>query len=256
MKDLYIIIPINTFSEEVKGLLDKAINSVPNDLLITLSTTLDLNDKISKYSETIKGKRITVVHNENNISDFCTLINNAINKEYTWFSILEYDDTYTNIWFNNIKKYIDNMDDISVFLPLTDLIDFTNNKFVGFSNEAPWASSFSNEIGYIDYESLQNYFSFNLTGGVFNTADWDEVNGLKSSIKLSFWYEFLLRLTKNGKKVYVIPKSGYIHYVGRPNSLMEQYSNEIDEEESKFWINTAKKECEFLEDRNIEYKKK
>ena len=45
-----------------------------------------------------------------------------------------------------------------------------------------------------------------MTGSIFNTADWKEVGGLKPQIKLTFWYEWMLRLTNKGKDIFVIPK--------------------------------------------------
>ena len=89
---------------------------------------------------------------------------------------------------------------------------------------------------------LANFFDFYLTGSIFNTADWEEVGGLKPSIKLTFWYEWLLRATYKGKKIYVIPKVGYIHKLGRPGSIIEGYKNTVDEKESNFWVNVARKD--------------
>ena len=123
---------------------------------------------------------------------------------------------------------------------LEDLFDFNSGEYIGVKNEAPWASSFSNEIGYIDYECLDSFFDFYPTGCVFNTEDWLEVGGLKPSIELTFWYEFMLRMTNSGKKIYVIPKVGYNHYVNRENSLFDIYSKTITNEEAEQWFNTAK----------------
>lgn len=252
MKNITVIIPIHQISDDIKKLLDKALNSITENTETILSVPYKLKDEFNGYMD-----KANVVYNEKNKkTDFCSLVNQAVSKVKTdWFSILEYDDVYTDIWFDNFKKYADSLTDVSVFLPLVDLIDYNENKFIGFNNEAPWASSFSNEIGYIDNDCLQNYFSFNLTGGIFKKEDWIEVGGLKSSIKLTFWYEFLLRLTKQNKKVFVIPKTGYMHYLGRTDSLMELYNNEIDDKESQFWINKAKEECEFIEERKINNKK-
>ena len=58
------------------------------------------------------------------------MVNQAVGDS-KWFSILEYDDEYTPIWFDNFKKYVDFYSDISVFMPLEDLIDATDNKFGG-----------------------------------------------------------------------------------------------------------------------------
>jgi len=241
MKDLIIIIPLHEFNESVEALLTKAINSVPKDMEIRVSCKNGLSEKIKKTYK--KNKNIVIYESEavDSPSDFCSLVNQAVGDS-KWFSILEYDDEYTPIWFDNFKKYVDFYSDISVFLPLEDLIDASDNKFAGVGNEAPWASSFSNEIGYIDLDCLQNFFDFYLTGSIFNTQDWEEIGGLKPSIKLTFWYEFLLRATHNGKKIYVIPKIGYSHKLGREGSLIEGYKKTIDEKESNFWVNVARKD--------------
>ena len=114
--------------------------------------------------------------------------------------------------------------------------------YIGFGNEAPWASSFSNEIGFIDNECLQNYFDFYMTGSIFNTDDWKEVGGLKPMIKITFWYEWLLRMTNKGKKIYVIPKVGYNHKLGRNGSIVDTYRKTVGEDESNFFFELAKRE--------------
>jgi hypothetical protein len=76
---------------------------------------------------------------------------------------------------------------------------------------------------------------------------------LKPSIKITFWYEWLLRATNKGKKVFVIPKVGYNHTLGRQGSLVEQYKADIDKEESQWWFDLAKREYFYKEDRKKEY---
>lgn len=249
MKDLVIIIPLHEFDKNVEELLTKAINSVPEYLEIRISCKNGLSNEIKKSYKKYKNVVIYESESIDAPSDFCSLVNQAVGDS-KWFSILEYDDEYTPIWFDNFKKYADFYSDISIFLPLEDLVDFSNGKFVGIGNEAPWASSFSNEIGYIDSDCLQNFFDFYLTGSVFNTEDWEEVGGLKPSIKLTFWYEFLLRSTHNGKKVYVIPKVGYVHKLGRNGSLIDGYKSTIDDKESNFWVSVARKEQFYKEERD------
>ena len=51
----------------------------------------------------------------------------------------------------------------------------------------------------------------------------------------------------------VIPKLGYKHLNNRKNSLFDHYKSTIDVMESKFWLNKAKKEYFFTEDREITY---
>lgn len=250
MKDLVVIIPLHEYNDEVEALLSKAIASVPKDLDILISCPAELDDKLRTAYK--KNKKVKVIGGYPEApTDFASLVGYGVeNSDSKWFSILEYDDEYTPIWFDNFKKYVDFYSDISVFLPLEDLVDAKENKFIGVGNEAPWASSFSNEIGYIDLDCLKNFFDFYLTGSIFNTADWKEVGGLKSAIKLTFWYEFLMRITNKGKKVYVIPKIGYVHKLGRDGSLIESYKKTIDNKESNFWVNVARKEYFFKEERD------
>lgn len=255
MKEISIIIPIHEYNEEVKTLMTRAIESVPNDYYIFISTISDLKENFNWVFELRDNIEITINDNDNK-SDFCTLVNNVVMRLGTkWFSILEFDDEFTKIWFENVEYEMKYKPEVSVFLPLEELIDFSTNKFIGYGNEAPWATSFSEEIGYIDNESLQQYFDFYLTGGIYNADDWRSQGGLKPSMKLTFWYEFLLRITKNGKKVYVVPKLGLVHYVDRENSLYDIYRKSIDEEESNWWFENAQKECYYLKDRNKVYEK-
>ena len=243
MKELGIIIPMHEFSKENIELLNKAIDSVPEGLSICLSVPKGTTAaKMKGVSE-----RAAVVRSDGYGTTFADLVNNGVkafnnNDGIKWFSILEFDDTYTPIWLDNAKKYIDFMPDTSVFMFLEDITDYTNGKYIGFGNEAAWASSFSNEIGYIDNECLQNYFDFYLTGSIFNKADWNEIGGLKPLIRVTFWYEWLLRITNKNKKVFVIPKVGYNHSLGRKGSLVEIYKSEISDAETQWLFDLAKRE--------------
>lgn len=251
MSDILVIIPLNEYNDAVKPLLQDAINSVPEDIDIVISVSKGLGDAVGKD---LKRGKIQEIDSDK--TDFVNLVNSAVNDKYKWFSVLEFDDEYTPIWFKELKTYMDFKPDVSVFLPLEDLVDFKTKEYAGIGNEAPLASSFSNELGYIDLDCLQNFFEFYLTGSVFNTKDWKAVGGLKDNIPVYFWYEFLLRMTNKGKKVYVIPKVGYNHYLGRDGSLLDIYRKTISDDEAKYWLNTAKKEYFFTEKREISpYKK-
>lgn len=245
MENLVVVIPVHEFNDEVGKLLTNAINSVQENIEVRVSCKKGLESKIKKRLK--DWSDIKIITNEK--SDFASLVNNGI-KNSKYFSILEYDDEYTPIWFNNVEKYIETMPDVSVFIPLTDIVDFNTKKFSGCGNEAPWASAFSNNIGFIDNDCLQNFFDFYMTGSVFNTDDWNEVGGLKPSIKLTFWYEYMLRATNKDQKIFVVPKVGYNHYMGRKDSLTENYRENMSKEEQEFWFKLAKKEYFFKEDRN------
>ena len=84
-----------------------------------------------------------------------------------------------------------------------------------------------------------------------------ENGSFKDNLKLTFSYELLLRLTHNGVKVMGIPKIGYQHVNFRENSLFWSYKNDdkikLDEDEVKFWLDTAKKEFFFKNKRDVNY---
>lgn len=246
MKNITIIVPIHEYNDLNKKLLTNALKSIPNGI----STMLMCNENIfDSVNSDFSKKNINVISSTG--SSFVELVNDGVNHTETdWFSILEFDDEYTPIWFKNFEKYKEFNPDVSVFIPLTDLFDFNEKRFIGYGNEAVWASSFSNEIGFIDNDCLQNFFDFYLTGSIFNTNDWKDVGGLKNSMKLTFWYEYLLRATYNGKKIFVIPRIGYVHNLNREGSLINTYSSTISEKESQQLIDLAKQEYFFKTDRN------
>ena len=243
MKELGIIIPMHEFGKENIELLNKAIDSIPEDTPICLSVPNGTTPaKVKGLSD-----RAALVPSVEEGSTFADLVENGVkafanNPDIKWFSILEFDDTYTPIWLSNAKKYMDFMPDTSVFMFLEDITDFNNGKYIGFGNAEAWASSFSNQIGYIDNDCLQNYFDFYLTGSIFNIKDWQEVGGLKPQIKLTFWYEWLLRLTNKGKTVFVIPKVGYNHNLNRSGSLVNLYRDSMSKEEIEWNFDLAKRE--------------
>ena len=245
MNDIVVIIPMCEFGKENIELLNKAVDSVPEGMRIILSAPKSIGAKDLKGT----SSRIQLVQ-ETDGSSFAELVNAAVNIiDEKWFSILEFDDTYTEIWLNNVKKYTEFMPETSVFMCLEDITDFNDGKYINFGNAEAYASSFSNEIGYIDNDCLQNYFDFYLTGSLFNTADWKEVGGLKPLMKLTFWYEWLLRLTHKGRKVFVIPKICYNHKLGRAGSLVEVYKKLMTDEEVQWWFDLAKREYFFKEER-------
>ena len=251
MKDITIIIPVvNLGKEKNQDLLKRAINSVDDSHILIVGPEEDI--KIVESFKTDKMIRVLVNKSQNHSYPF--QVNLGVKDIKTsYFSVLEYDDVYTNVWFKNVENYIKNdSEEIFAFLPLTEVIDVMSGP-IGFVNEAVWASSFSEEIGYYDLQSLEDYSYFNTSGGVFRTNDFINLGMLKSSMKLTFWYEFLLRALYKGKKVFVIPKLGYQHFVGREDSLSSEYANNMSEEEFNWWLDLAKKEYFFPHDRNKTY---
>jgi hypothetical protein len=255
MNNLAIIIPMHEFGKENIELLNKAVESVPQELKIYLSVKNGTDGrKLKNVSD-----RVTVI-DKSEEDTFAELVNQCVNNiEEKWFSILEFDDVYLPNWYDNAKKYMDFMPNASVLMYIEDIVDFNNNQYLGFGNAEAYASSFSNELGYIDNECLQNYFDFYLTGSIFNSDDWKEIGGLKPHIKLTFWYEWLLRATNKDKKVFVIPKVGYKHYLNRKGSLVETYRTQMSQDEIKWHFDLAKKDYLFTNEKEpsyYDYKKK
>ena len=257
MEEFSVIIPLHEYNENVKELLNRAMASVPEELKILI--VVPSKEVANAIGIVERSMTIVQVSSKKNCKgSFSELVNEGFeiiksDKKVKYAYLLEYDDEFNAIWFDEVQKEVNDKPDVSVFLPLTEIIDFNSNKFLSYGNEAPWASSFSEEIGYIDNESLQQFFDFYLTGSVFNIKDWGYVGGLKESFKFSFWYEFLLRLTHNEKKAYVIPKLGYKHYVNRPNALHMQYATTMSEKETQWWYNLALEEYMYKKDNKKEY---
>lgn len=254
MKDLTVIVPVHEYNDNIEKLLNRAVNSFLEADYENNSELLFVapKDVLKNLKEKFDGERRKFV--ESKKSDFCSQINKAVDECGKYFSILEFDDVYTPNWFKNVKKYLDIDDSISIYLPLTEIVLYEKeDEPIGYVNEAPLATSFSEELGYLDLESLLNYMNFNTTGAIFKTEDFKEVGKLKVPIKLSFWYEFLLRAVRNDKKVFVIPKVGYRHTLNRENSLSELYNKTMKQEEAEFWIDLAQKDYLFKKTRDISH---
>jgi hypothetical protein len=165
------------------------------------------------------------------------------------------DDEYASIWFKNVKKYIDSFPETQVFLPVVVETD-EKGLFAGFTNEATFAANFSQEMGFLTNETLQDYQNFQTAGAVIKKQVIEDFGGFKPSIKLTFVYEFLLRLTYNSVSIMTIPKLGYKHTNMREGSIFWNYKfgeSKMLEDEVKFWVQTAKKEFFFVDDRVIKY---
>jgi hypothetical protein len=261
MKDITIIIPLHKFDDKIKDLLDGALESIKkNQETYTFGKLIPLivapNNVLEEVGECF-GENVFyhTCRNTTDNTDFCSQINFAANKVTTdYFSILEFDDIYTDKWFKMAHDYYYSNESVSLFLPFNILTDVNHQQYQ-YVNEIAWTSSFSNDIGYLDYDCLQDYSSFNLTGGIFNTEDFKKIGGFKPSIKIAFNYELLLRLTKKELKVFVVPKEGYIHLIGREDSLTDEYNKNIPREDIRKWFDLAKIECAFTEDRKTSISK-
>lgn len=258
MKNITIIIPVHKIDDIYGEMLKNAITSVENfhndvDVLIVAPTSIkkglkDLSQKLD----------ITIVENKGE-TDFCSQVNLGIEKCKTeWFSILEMDDEYKPIWLKSMNEYILENPDVDVFFPIVKDVN-VEGKFLSFTNESTWAYGFVDKQGFLDNETLLDYQNYQISGGLYRTQVVKDNGLLKENIKLTFGYEFLLRLTHNGVKIFTVPRIGYQHVNFREDSLFWSFKNDennkLEEDEVKFWLDTAKKEFFFKNKREVIYEK-
>jgi len=255
-----VILPVNSSkNKNFTEFFESSIKSIKNqstpvdEVVIVHSDEESLKMFLNEFD--FSGLTVNMVENTGDV-DFSSQVNKGVeNAKNEWVSILEFDDEYATIWFKNVKRYIEAYPEVSGFLPLVVDVD-EKGVFAGFTNEATFAANMNTEIGYLTNEVLLNYQNFQSSGMVIKKSLFNDFGGFKKSMKLTFVYEFLLRLSYNSVKIMTIPRIGYKHMNMREGSIFWNYKfgeNKITEDEVAFWIDSAKKEHFFIEDRNINY---
>ncbi len=255
--NISVILPVHELNEITKPMFTNAVNSVkeqtvrPDELVIVVPKGSPVAEYVKAYDFGDYKANVTIAENDGE-TDFSSQINYGVSTAKSeWFSILEFDDEYAKIWFKNVVTYRAAHPNIDIFMPI--IIDVEQNNFVGFTNEAVWANSFSDELGVLDNNALLSYQGFNIDGLVMRKSTYEDFGGFKPSMKLVFGYEFLLRMTFKDAKVMVIPRFGYKHVNQREGSLFSDYKNTVDAIEARWWLSIAKKEYYFPKDRKITY---
>jgi len=221
--DVSVILPLHSskqrgfdefFDRCIKSLLIQQVDI--NELVIVHSGEDSLRNKIENYD--YSGLTVNLIHNESDF-DFASQVNLGVkNAKSKWVSVLEFDDEYSFIWFKNVKNYIESHPECHGFLPLVVDVD-DKGLFVGYTNEATFAASFNTEIGILTNELLNEYQNFQSSGMVVKKSFFEDFGGFKKSMRLTFVYEFLLRLTYNGAQIMTIPRLGYKHTNLREGSI-------------------------------------
>jgi len=256
MKNITVILPVHRIEDSYRVMLDNAIKSVEQfheDVKLIIVCPPSVKSELTDISDVLEVNIIT----NNTKTDFCSQVNLGIEKcDTEWFSILEIDDEYKPIWLKSTNEYVKTYTDVDVFLPVVKDIN-TDGNFVSFTNESTWAYGFSEKQGVLDNEVLLDFQNYQISGGLYKTQVIKDNGSLKENIKLTFGYEFLLRLTHNSVKIMTVPKIGYQHLNFREDSLFWLYKNDetnkVSEDEAKFWLETAKKEFFFKNKRDINY---
>lgn len=255
-----VILPIKSAKAiDFDEFFEKCITSIKNqnglvDEIVIVHTGEDkLKELLSSYDF---GELNVVLKEYEGTPSFAGQVNVGVDEASSeWISIAEFDDEYSNIWFKNVRKYMDFYPEIDGFMPIVVDVD-DKGVFVGFTNEATFAANFTNEMGRLDHDTLLTYQNFQLSGIVMRKTSYVKYGMLKESFKLTFGYEFFLRMTNSDVKFLTIPKIGYKHMNLREGSIFWNYKNGEDkmiEDEVRFWIDLAKKEYLYLKDREIKY---
>ena len=256
MANITVIVPVHKLEENyIVGCIEsiKGQRVKPHEVLFVTSNDENLKDYLNGYDFGELKDVTKVIENETGNYDFQSQINYGVEQSTgDYITFVEYDDEVSPIWIKNGVEYIKAYPEVGVFLPIVYETD-ENGRFISFTNESVWAKDFSEQIGYLDNNTLQRVQNFNFDGMIVKRETFLENGGLKSNMKLTFTYEFLLRMSYLSIPIMVIPKLGYKHTNNREGSLFVEYKTTIDVLESKFWVNKAKKEYYFTEDREITY---
>ena len=155
--NLSVILPLKSaVVKDFDEYFDKCIKSlklqkVPfNELLIVHTTEEQLVEKLKNYDfESLNVKLISF----EGVGNYQSQINLCIeNVSSEWVSFFEFDDEYSNIWFDNVLKYSEIYSDVDAFLPIVVDVD-SKDVFAGFTNEATFAANFTQEMGYLNNDT-------------------------------------------------------------------------------------------------------
>jgi GT2 family glycosyltransferase len=253
MNGITVILPVYEVNQEIEQYFALAIASInnqailPDELLIVTSSNEELKTFVNGFDYGTIKENVRIIENTGN-TDFPSQFNFGVeNAKTEWVSFLEVDDEFSRIWIKNVITYREAYPEINTFLPIIVDVD-AEGQFIGLTNEPVWAAEFCDELGILDHQALIGYQNFNFAGMVIRKSVIEEFYGMKSNLKLTFMYEFLLRLTHFDTKIMVIPKIGYKHTNQRVNSLFYNYKQEMKPNEGKWWLAQAKKEFYFTHD--------
>ena len=266
--NITVIIPIHEYDETIGGFFNTAIETIAKqdyieerpEVIVVYAASLESNeDFMNQSKEAYENLTISYLKNEGE-TDFQSQINLAVDSVKTkYFTFLEFDDEYSTSFFHQAIRHTERLPKVDLFLPIMVEVN-TDSKGIKLTNETVWSRQFIGEngtVGYLNLTALNQYTDFKIGGGIFNTESFIAVGKLKPNIKLTSTYELLLRMLNNGDVIFTIPKIGYKHLADRKGALFTTYGDELDPNyigvaERKFWFDTAKKECNFFKDREID----
>jgi len=203
---------------------------------------------------------------------FNDIFNLALENDYEAFSIIESGDAVGANWYNIANAFMNENEEIGFFLPMVK--NWQNGALSGLMNEACWAEGIAEEAGKFDMNLLLRYNCANPLGGLYRVSELEEYSEekdgrflpMKESVKVSHYYEFFLRMIYNDVKMMTVPRIGYEFRVRNSQEFnhssskipgnvttIEPDKGGVSPAEMGFWMDLAKKEYFFDEDRNKSY---
>ncbi len=252
----------------------KALSKITDKPTIIMFSKDEAGNQKEEAIEATKKLNFTLLEiDSDSFPKIFNLIFNLANKSgYESFSVMEKEDAFSLKWFEVYERFRSENSEVGVFVPL--MRNISNGVFNGLMNEASWAEGFSEEAGKFDINLLSRFNCVNTLGAVYDVEKVKEYSEeldsnyfpMKESIELSHGYEFFLRMIYNDLKVMTIPRIGYeIKFYAKDNfayssskipvniTEIPEDKGGISREEGRFWMELAKKEYFFDEDRKKTY---
>lgn len=222
------------------------------------------NSKINYFLQNFEPKTFSYLFNNT--------FNIALNNDYEFCSIIEKFDIIGLHWFNTINDFQLENPEISMFFPI--IRNTVNGVFSNLMNEASWAEGLAEEAGKLDLNLLSRFNCMSPLGAVYRIKAIKEYSEnkenvylpFKESIRLSHYYEFLMRMIYNDLKAMCIPRIGYEYRVKTIDNFKDSFckipdnltmipeeNGGVTPHEAQYWMELAKKEYFFDEDRNKVY---
>jgi hypothetical protein len=263
--DLLVFHP-NTFTDEQINSLKASLESPK--LILRKQNQEGVLEEQKMESDGKINYFLTPTNSDNFPKIFNETFNIASENEYAFFSIIEPNDVVGLNWYAQANLYALENENISMFFPI--IRNTVNGVFNGLLNEAPWAEGLAEEAGKVDLNLLQRFNCIVPIGSMFRISEIKEYSEQRDEkyfpFKESHYYEFLMRMIYNDVKGMCIPRIGYEFKTSGGNSFKHTYckiphniaqipveNGGITPAEGKFWMDLAKKEYFFDEDRNKVY---
>ena len=298
-KKLLVVLPVNKISDVylnectyslaqqtyeidllvlTNGLSDADTNTLKSILDNPTVNILSKEGEETKTTTVSSEKKLNYTIEQTDSKSFAATFNDAVSyasvNGYEYFSVVENEDVLERNWYKNFTKYATTKKDHQVFLPLSR--EVSNGNFIGFYNEASWMEGLAEVSGTFDLQLMMRFNCMNVGGAVFHTESikkYSEVDesgrckSMKENVKISFIYEFFLRMIYNDLKFFSVPRIGYEHRIDIATDVYDGFSSKIprdiitrpeekggmNQEEYKFWSDIAKKEYFFDEERDLKF---